>query len=52
MQISELREYIRIVGKFLTFQRFLFMPIGDAKPLHQFRPVAITNFIINNAVMR
>ena len=35
-----------------TFQRFLFMPIGDALPLRLFRPMAINKFIINHAVMR
>ena len=35
-----------------TFQRFLFMPIGDDLPLHLFRPMAINKFIINHAVMR
>ena len=35
-----------------TFQRFLFMPIGDALPLRHFRPMAINESIINYAVMR
>ena len=35
-----------------TFQRFLFMPIGDDLPLRLFRPMEINKFIINHAVMR
>ena len=35
-----------------TFQRFLFMPIGDDLPLRLFRPMAINESIINYAAMR
>ena len=34
-----------------TFQRFLFMPIGDALPLRHFRPMEINESFINHAVM-
>ena len=35
-----------------TFQRFLFMPIGDDLPLRLFRPMEINESIINYAAMR